>query len=78
VLSTAWSARKLPRLRQVSLGLFAVLGMQFMTGLATIFFSWPLSIAVLHNAGAAILVSLLCVLNFRVFRGAQVASPQVK
>ena len=77
VFSTAWSTRKISGLRQVSLGLFAVLGMQVMTGLATIFFSWPLLIAVLHNAGAALLVSLLCVLNFRVFYGSQEASPQV-
>jgi cytochrome c oxidase assembly protein subunit 15 len=46
-------------------GLAIVLTLQAATGLATIYLSFPLAIAVLHNAGAALLVLLLAVLNYR-------------
>ena len=38
---------------------------QFLTGISTIYFKWPLTIAVMHNGGAAILVMLLVVLNYK-------------
>lgn len=45
--------------------LFGAIAMQFLTGLATIYLQWPLALAVLHNAGAALLVLLLVMLNYR-------------
>lgn len=46
--------------------IMVVLAVQFGTGLANILFNWPLAIAVLHNGGAALLLALLTVLNYRV------------
>ena len=42
-----------------------MLGVQLLSGVATIFLSFPLAIAVLHNAGAAALVLLLTMLNYQ-------------
>jgi len=39
---------------------------QFITGLSNIVLQWPLPIAVAHNGGAAILLLLLVMLNFRI------------
>ncbi len=58
----AWVARGLRSLANKILG---VLLLQLLTGLATIYFSFPLAIAVLHNAGAALLVLLLTMLHYR-------------
>jgi cytochrome c oxidase assembly protein subunit 15 len=60
----AWRAH--PSLHPLAGGLACVLLMQVVSGLATIFFSLPLFFAVLHNAGAALLVLLLCMLHYRV------------
>ncbi len=46
-------------------GLLLVIALQFLSGVSTIFFSWPLLIAVIHNGGAALLLLLLCMLNYR-------------
>ena len=43
----------------------AVLALQAFTGVATIYFNFPLAIAVVHNAGAAALVLLLTMINYR-------------
>lgn len=53
------------RLNKIAKAILIVLLMQFFTGLATILFNWPLAIAVLHNGGAALLLALLTVLNYR-------------
>ncbi len=63
---TAFLCRKHEVLRANSNAIIAVLLMQFLSGVATVYFSWPLAIAVLHNAGAALLVLLLSMLNYRV------------
>jgi cytochrome c oxidase assembly protein subunit 15 len=39
--------------------------LQAATGVATIYLDFPLAIAVLHNGGAALLVLLLTMLNYR-------------
>jgi cytochrome c oxidase assembly protein subunit 15 len=39
---------------------------QFLTGLSNILLQWPLPIAVAHNGGAAILLLLLVMVNFRI------------
>lgn len=51
-----------------------VLGLQLATGISTIFLRWPLALAVLHNGGAALLVVLLVVLNFRARSGRPLTS----
>lgn len=52
----AWKMTKLTGLRGPSTLLLVLLLAQLLTGLTTIFFQWPLLIAVLHNGGAAGLV----------------------
>jgi cytochrome c oxidase assembly protein subunit 15 len=62
----AWRASRQPALRGTG-GLIAlVLLAQLLTGVATVFFDFPLAIAVLHNAGAALLVLLVTMLNYKV------------
>lgn len=61
----AMAARKTAHLSTLGNQLLLVILFQWLTGVATIFFSWPLLIAVLHNAGAALLVLLLTMLNYR-------------
>lgn len=60
-----WRIRHIPRLRRTAHWLWLALGLQLLTGLSTIFLSWPLAIAVLHNGGAALLVMLLVMLNYQ-------------
>ncbi|WP_317203235.1 COX15/CtaA family protein [Janthinobacterium sp.] len=62
---TAWRAWEQPTLHKLARGIAIVLALQACTGLATIFLNWPLAIAVLHNGGAALLVLLLTMLNYR-------------
>ena len=62
----ALKARKLAGLTKVANGMLIVLLVQFCTGLANILLSWPLAIAVMHNGGAALLLLLLTMLNYRV------------
>ncbi|MVW78457.1 COX15/CtaA family protein [Bordetella sp. 02P26C-1] len=49
----AWRLRGVSGLRGPATLMLALLGAQLLTGLTTIFFQWPLLIAVLHNGGAA-------------------------
>jgi len=62
---TAWRAWGNVVLHKTARYIAIVLAAQIATGLATIYFSFPLTIAVLHNAGAALLVLLLTVLNYK-------------
>lgn len=61
----AWRWRHTPGLRGPARLLLALLGLQLFTGLTTIFFQWPLAIAVLHNGGAAALVLVSVTLLWR-------------
>ncbi|MBC7453709.1 MAG: COX15/CtaA family protein [Massilia sp.] len=63
---TVWRARAVPALRGTARNIAIVLGLQFASGLATVFLNFPLAIAVLHNAGAALMVLLVTMLNYRV------------
>ena len=68
VLVTAWTsllAWRHAALRATVRWLLGALALQALTGLATIYLSFPLLIAVLHNAGAALLVLLVTMLNYR-------------
>jgi cytochrome c oxidase assembly protein subunit 15 len=71
----AWRARAVPRLRPLARNIGIVLALQALTGIATVFFSFPLVLAVLHNAGAAMLVLLVTMLNYRSLYQIEVASP---
>ena len=62
---TAWSAWRQPALQRTARLIAAVLALQAATGIATVFFSFPLAIAVMHNAGAALLVLLVTMLNYK-------------
>jgi cytochrome c oxidase assembly protein subunit 15 len=63
---TAWRAWRLPGLHGTARNLALVLVAQATTGIATVFLNFPLPIAVLHNAGAAGLVLLVTMLNYKV------------
>ncbi len=52
----AWAMRRSPAFRGPARLILALLVAQLFTGLTTIFFEWPLLVAVLHNGGAAGLV----------------------
>jgi heme a synthase len=62
---TAWQAWRVPYLGRHARWLAAVLLLQALSGVATIYFNFPLTIAVVHNAGAAALVLLLTMINYR-------------
>jgi cytochrome c oxidase assembly protein subunit 15 len=62
----AWRASRQPALRRTAGLIAAALVAQLFTGVATVFFDFPLAIAVLHNAGAALLVLLVTMLNYKV------------
>jgi cytochrome c oxidase assembly protein subunit 15 len=64
----AWIAHrawKTPGTQRLGRALLWLILLQFCTGMATVLLNWPLTIAVLHNAGAALLVLLLTMLNYR-------------
>jgi cytochrome c oxidase assembly protein subunit 15 len=63
-----WKMRREPGLRGPATLLLALLVMQLFTGLTTIFFQWPLLIAVMHNGGAAGLVLASVTLLVRLAR----------
>lgn len=65
LLWLAFLARKRPAFSRLGNSLLLVLAVQFLSGVATVFFSSPLVLAALHNAGAALLVLLLTMLNYR-------------
>ncbi|MGZ8291288.1 MAG: COX15/CtaA family protein [Telluria sp.] len=62
---TAWRAWPHAQLRNTARLAVLALAAQALTGIATVFFSFPLAIAVLHNAGAAVLVLLVTMLNYK-------------
>jgi len=69
VLYMAWLAMKLRRfesLRKPANGVLLLIVVQFLTGLSNVVLQWPLPIAVAHNGGAAVLILLLVMLNFRI------------
>ena len=61
----AWRAMGDPLLRTNGRRLAAALAAQAATGIATVYLEFPLAIAVLHNAGAAVLVVLVSMLNYQ-------------
>ncbi|MBI3285195.1 MAG: COX15/CtaA family protein [Burkholderiales bacterium] len=71
VAAVGWRASRLAGLETLGRQLLALIVVQFLLGIATVFFSWPLLLAVLHNGGAALLVLLLTMLNYRVRRASR-------
>ena len=63
---TAWRAWPHAGLQKTARLLAIALAAQFATGVATVFLDFPLAIAVLHNAGAAVLVLLTTMLNYQI------------
>jgi cytochrome c oxidase assembly protein subunit 15 len=61
-----WRAWRQPYLAKHARLLALVLFVQLLTGIATVYLDFPLAIAVMHNAGAALLVLLATMLNYRV------------
>ena len=62
----AWRLRAIPGRRGPARLILLLLAAQLITGLTTIFFQWPLVIAVLHNGGAAALVLAAITLLVRI------------
>ena len=60
----AHSASKTPGVERLGRALLWLILLQLCTGIATVALNWPLTIAVLHNAGAALLVLILTMLNY--------------
>ena len=69
----AWRWRRTPGLAGPAQLLLALLVLQLLTGLTTIFFQWPLLIAVMHNGGAAGLVLVSVTLVWRLSRAGRTA-----
>lgn len=68
VLFIGWVAHralKTDGLQNTGRWLLIVISVQFATGISTVFFKWPLALAVVHNGGAALLVLLLTMLNYQ-------------
>ncbi len=54
--------------RRLGVAILAMLSIQWALGLANVWLSLPIAVAVAHNGGAALLLGLLVMLNFRAFR----------
>jgi heme a synthase len=63
---TAWRAWRLPGLHTTARNIVFIVVAQALTGIATVYLDFPLAIAVLHNAGAAALVLVVTMLNYKV------------
>ncbi|HUW25725.1 MAG TPA: COX15/CtaA family protein [Gallionella sp.] len=62
----ALKARKIDGLRKTARWLGIMIAFQFVTGVLTVFLDFPLVLAVIHNGGAALLVLLLTMLNYKI------------
>ena len=62
----ALKALKLDGLQKTARWLAIMIAFQFATGVLTVFLDFPLALAVIHNGGAALLVLLLAMLNYKI------------
>ncbi len=67
-----WRARKVKATRALAHAIAALLVAQFVTGVSTVLFQWPLAIAIGHSAGAAALIAALAAVNVRVWKAPRV------
>jgi cytochrome c oxidase assembly protein subunit 15 len=77
IIWLAHKALKIDGLRKTARWLLIALAFQLATGISTIFLKWPLALAVAHNGGAAFLVLLLVMLNYKARIPAETTSSQV-
>jgi cytochrome c oxidase assembly protein subunit 15 len=69
IAGVAWIAFKALQdsgLRKTGRALLFAIALQFCTGMATVVLKWPLAIAVMHTGGAALLLLLLVMLNYKI------------
>jgi heme a synthase len=57
--------------RRIATWLMVAVCAQVVTGMTTVFFQWPLAIALIHSVGAAVLVLLMTTITARVFVSAK-------
>jgi cytochrome c oxidase assembly protein subunit 15 len=70
VAAVGWASfRAFSAMRTLAIGIAVLLALQFSLGVANVAFGLPLTLAAAHNAGAALLLASLVVLNFFSFRG---------
>lgn len=67
IIGLAMLARRDNGLRNTARWLLIAICLQLASGLSTIYFSWPLAIAVVHNGGAAFMLLLLVMLNYKLW-----------
>jgi cytochrome c oxidase assembly protein subunit 15 len=65
-----YRAMRLDGMQKTGHALLGMVALQFLIGVATVFLNWPLAIAVLHNGGAAVLVVLTVMLNYKAYLSA--------
>lgn len=75
--ASALKALKFPAARGPAATVLGLLLVQLSLGVANVALGLPLALAAAHNAGAALLLASLVVLNFSLFRGAYRSSPRV-
>ena len=63
---TGYRAVRVEGLQRTGRWLLIAIGLQLVTGISTIFLQWPLALAVAHNGGAAMLLLLLVMLNYKI------------
>ena len=63
-----WRAMRTPGAEALGAAVLGMLAIQWALGLSNIWFSLPLPVAVAHNGGAAVLLALVLMLNFRAYR----------
>lgn len=63
--ATAWRAYRVEATRRAATWLVVLLVLQLLTGMSNVLLQWPLLLAVMHTGGAAAMVGLLVVLNYR-------------
>jgi cytochrome c oxidase assembly protein subunit 15 len=76
--AATWRALRFPALRPTARKIALVLLLQALSGVATVFLNFPLTIAVIHNAGAALLVLLVTMLNYKASHQLAVAHPSAR
>jgi cytochrome c oxidase assembly protein subunit 15 len=64
----AWRAYGVPSTRRTGTWLAALLALQLVSGMSNVMFQWPLLLAVMHSGGAAAMLVLLTVLNYRAWQ----------
>ena len=64
----AWRLWNAPGLRLPARALLGLLLLQIATGMSNVVLQWPLVLAVAHSGGAALMVAVLVVVNFRLAR----------